>query len=397
MTDPGPSQEALGDVDRLRRFLVRLRVYLPWLVVVAGALTTASFYLMARWGFMPLEAADGLAVVVALITLSAAWVLHVATRHISELTLRVLDETARNRQDMDARLRRGRDVAAISAHLQQAQRPAELAQALLSALAPQFKAYQSLCCLWDDREDLLVAAARYGGEGVDAEEVMTRRTRVGNLLGECAKSRQPLVIQQPGPDYLKVGSGLGEAAPESIVIFPVQHAGRLFAVLELATVEPFTDEGLQLLRELEPVFAMNLDILQKAERTQDLLAEARVAEENNRLILGAVGEGIWGMDEDGVTTFVNRAALDMLGFEEADAVGQPMHALVHHHHVDGTPYAEGDSPMSHTLFDGEQRRVTGEVLWRKDGTPLPVEYVTTGIHRAGQLAGAVVVFREVRS
>lgn len=319
--------------------------------------------------------------------LGAGW------RSLNTQIVAVLEDLVQGRQQATELLALRRAVAEVTHRLQQAHTPSELAQFLLSALAPHLGARQSLCALWDEQHSLLLAAARYGGDGADPQEVMTRRPKLGNLLGECARHREVKIIHSPGPDYLKLGSGLGEMEPASIVLFPIQHAGRLFAVLELATVEPFNERGLQLLQDVEPVFAMNLDILQRAERSEELLEIAQTAEENHLLILQAVGEGIWVMDEEGITTFVNQAALRVLGYQEDEVVGQQMHPLVHHHHIDGTPYPDRDCPMSQTLLDGQTREMPHEVLWCKDGTPFPISGITTGFYKHGRRAGAVVVFR----
>jgi PAS domain-containing protein len=45
--------------------------------------------------------------------------------------------------------------------------------------------------------------------------------------------------------------------------------------------------------------------------------------------------------------------------------------------------------------DGKERHVTDEVLWRKDGTSFSIEYTSTPITMNGELAGAVVSFRDV--
>ncbi|MDP2806731.1 MAG: cache domain-containing protein, partial [bacterium] len=64
----------------------------------------------------------------------------------------------------------------------------------------------------------------------------------------------------------------------------------------------------------------------------------RQSEENERLLLHAAGEGIFGVDATGQVTFVNPAALRMLGFSEEDMLGQSVHDLIHHSHKDGSNY-----------------------------------------------------------
>jgi signal transduction histidine kinase/DNA-binding response OmpR family regulator/HPt (histidine-containing phosphotransfer) domain-containing protein len=45
--------------------------------------------------------------------------------------------------------------------------------------------------------------------------------------------------------------------------------------------------------------------------------------------------------------------------------------------------------------DGKARTVDTEVLWRKDGKPIPVEYTTTPVWKDGQVAGTVVSCRDI--
>src|SRR5690242_4704507 len=72
-----------------------------------------------------------------------------------------------------------------------------------------------------------------------------------------------------------------------------------------------------------------------------------------RLILESAGEGIYGVDTDGVTTFVNPAALAALGYSLAELVGRPAHATVHHTRRDGSPYPREECPIYAALRDGE--------------------------------------------
>ncbi|AWN50075.1 histidine kinase [Methylobacterium terrae] len=121
----------------------------------------------------------------------------------------------------------------------------------------------------------------------------------------------------------------------------------------------------------------------------------RDIEHENQLILRAAGEGIYGVNAEGVTTFVNPAAERMLGWPAADLVGRDMHAAVHHTHPDGCHYPHRDCPIYAAFRDGAVHQVDDEVFWRRDGTSFPVEYTSTPIRDRGALVGAVIVFRDV--
>jgi len=121
----------------------------------------------------------------------------------------------------------------------------------------------------------------------------------------------------------------------------------------------------------------------------------RDVERENQLILRAAGEGIYGVNADGKTTFVNPAAERMLGFTADELVGKDMHSIVHHTHADGSHYPAIHCPIYAAFRDGAVHHVENEVFWRKDGSRFFVEYTSTPIRDRGTIVGAVIVFRDV--
>lgn len=127
-----------------------------------------------------------------------------------------------------------------------------------------------------------------------------------------------------------------------------------------------------------------------------LEAELRDLHDRYESILDAAGDGIYGIDRNGRTTFVNRAATELLGWHPRDIIGEPLHDVHHHSHQDGTPYPKEECPIYAALRDGEVHRVDDEVFWNVNGEPIPVEYSSTPILRNGEITGAVVVFHDIR-
>ncbi|KPP97963.1 sigma 54-interacting transcriptional regulator [Marinobacter sp. HL-58] len=120
-------------------------------------------------------------------------------------------------------------------------------------------------------------------------------------------------------------------------------------------------------------------------------------ERENQLILHAVGEGIYGVDAEGRTTFVNPAAERMLGWRYDELMGRVAHRVMHHSHEDGTLYPLKECPIYAAFRDGSVHRVGEDWFWRKDGSGFPVEYTSTPIMDNGHPVGAVVVFRDMSS
>ncbi len=113
------------------------------------------------------------------------------------------------------------------------------------------------------------------------------------------------------------------------------------------------------------------------------------------MILNAAEEGIFGVDLEGKTTFCNNQAAKLLGYEVKDILHQPQHALIHHKHPDGSLYDREDCPIYAAFSDGQVHSVSDEVFWKKDGTPLPVEYKSSPIFKDDKIIGAVVTFKSI--
>jgi len=143
------------------------------------------------------------------------------------------------------------------------------------------------------------------------------------------------------------------------------------------------------------------------------------------MILFSAGEGICGLNKEGKVTFVNPAAVRMAGCESKELIDRPVYESLHRAQEKCCKAIEQLSPATHinsgselvphcaapqagkrqpsrvssqilaTLEDGEARRVTDEVFWRRDGSSFPVEYVVAPMREEGEIIGAVVTFKDI--
>ena len=133
------------------------------------------------------------------------------------------------------------------------------------------------------------------------------------------------------------------------------------------------------------------------------IADRKQAEEDskrlrrqNDLILNAAGEGIYGLNLKGNTTFVNPAAFNMIGWELEEIIGKNQHQVLHHSRPDGTPYPPEECPIYATFKDGNEHHIDNEVFWRKDGSCFSVEYISRPLfNEDGEIEGAVVTFKDI--
>lgn len=112
-------------------------------------------------------------------------------------------------------------------------------------------------------------------------------------------------------------------------------------------------------------------------------------------ILNSLGEGVFGIDLQGVCTFANPAALSMLGYTEAEMIGLENHALLHPRRADGNPYPIEECPVYKTLQDGQQRHAEDWLLKKGLADGFPVSLSITPNFDGEVMIGAVAVFSNI--
>jgi two-component system, LuxR family, sensor kinase FixL len=134
---------------------------------------------------------------------------------------------------------------------------------------------------------------------------------------------------------------------------------------------------------------------QELVRSKDVLGlhvQARTAEIQKlkgryEQVLNSAGEGIYGLDSNGNTTFVNPAAAKLTGQSVEEMVGKPEWDVFQRQALDGSGPVE---------LNGSSDSVLRELMFRrKDGTSFPVEYNRTPIVENDRLVGAVIIFRDI--
>jgi PAS domain S-box-containing protein len=115
----------------------------------------------------------------------------------------------------------------------------------------------------------------------------------------------------------------------------------------------------------------------------------------NSTLLQTAGVGIFGLNEEGRTTFCNPAAAAMMGYSAEEQVGKVQHDLIHHSHPDGSSYDLDDCPVYNTLKNGASYRISEDVFWKKDGSCFPVEYISSPVFDGLKVVGTVVTFKDI--
>jgi HAMP domain-containing protein/signal transduction histidine kinase/CheY-like chemotaxis protein len=110
----------------------------------------------------------------------------------------------------------------------------------------------------------------------------TKRKNVSNrfafgegLVGQAALEAKSILITQAPEDYIKVTSGLGEAAPSNIVVLPILFEEQVLAVIELASLRAFSEVNQTFLEQLSETIGVVLSTIIANRRTEELLEQSQ--------------------------------------------------------------------------------------------------------------------------
>ncbi|MFF8971673.1 HAMP domain-containing protein [Streptomyces sp. NPDC014995] len=139
-----------------------------------------------------------------------------------------------------------------------------------------------------------LVAAQYGAfylaeEGADGPELRlvgaygrpeddTRPTRVPfgrSLVGQAARSRRTITVDELPAGYVTISSGLGRAEPSALILLPVVFEGQVLGVIELASVTSFTQIHRDFLEQLRETIGVNVNTIVANARTDELLDESQ--------------------------------------------------------------------------------------------------------------------------
>ncbi|MFD7326200.1 HAMP domain-containing protein [Streptomyces sp. NPDC059875] len=137
-------------------------------------------------------------------------------------------------------------------------------------------------------------SAELGGQGEGAYELRMRGSygysagsmptsfRPGEtLIGTAAEEKRTIQVNVP-PGYLKISSGLGEAAPAHVIVLPVLFEGKVLGVIELASFQPFTQIQRDFLNQLAELIATTVNTISVNTKTEVLLQQSQELTEQLR-------------------------------------------------------------------------------------------------------------------
>jgi HAMP domain-containing protein/CheY-like chemotaxis protein/signal transduction histidine kinase len=146
---------------------------------------------------------------------------------------------------------------------------------ILSELAPLVSAHHGVFFMMDahEQQPRLKMIAAYGYRS--ARDLPTSFAPGEGLVGQCAIDKQRMWLTNVPRDYIVVSSGLGSAPPTNIVVLPILFEQEVKAVIEIASLERFTQTHMGFLDQLMESIGVVLNTIEANSRTESLLTQSQ--------------------------------------------------------------------------------------------------------------------------
>ncbi|WP_031161173.1 HAMP domain-containing protein [Streptomyces durhamensis] len=183
-----------------------------------------------------------------------------------------LRETTRANQEQDWLKT---NLARISGLMQGHRDLPVVAELIMDELAPLVLAQYGAFYLAEDGASgpELRLVGSYGRPEEDTRPVRIPFGR--SLVGQAARSRRTIVVDELPPGYVTISSGLGRIEPTALLLLPIVFEEQLLGVIELASVTRFTATQRDFLQQLVDTIGVNVNTIVANARTDELLQESQ--------------------------------------------------------------------------------------------------------------------------
>ncbi|MFL4946251.1 HAMP domain-containing protein [Streptomyces sp. MMS24-I31] len=183
-----------------------------------------------------------------------------------------LRETTRANQEQDWLKT---NLARISSLMQGHRDLPVVAELIMEELTPLVSAQYGAFYLAEEgrRGPELRLVGSYGRP--DDDERPTRFPFGRSLVGQAARSRRTITVDELPQGYVTISSGLGQAVPTALILLPILFEDQVLGVIELASVTAFTPIHRDFLEQLREALGVNVNTIVANARTDELLDESQ--------------------------------------------------------------------------------------------------------------------------
>ena len=150
-------------------------------------------------------------------------------------------------------------------------------QRILSELAQVVVAHWGAFYILKQEDDIHnVKLTLFSAYGYKSEKNIPTEFAIGEgLVGQVAFEKERIILSNIPNNYIKISSGLGKAKPSNLIILPVLFENKVKAVIELASLDTFSETHLDFLGQLTESIGIVLNTIEANSRTEELLAQSQ--------------------------------------------------------------------------------------------------------------------------
>ncbi len=150
-------------------------------------------------------------------------------------------------------------------------------QRILSELAQVVTAHWgAFYILKQDEDSQNVKLSLFAAYGYKSDKNIPAEFAIGEgLVGQVAFEKERIILSNVPGNYIKISSALGKAKPSNLIILPVLFENKVKAVIELASLDTFSQTHLDFLSQLTESFGIVLNTIEANTRTEELLAQSQ--------------------------------------------------------------------------------------------------------------------------
>jgi PAS domain S-box-containing protein len=141
--------------------------------------------------------------------------------------------------------------------------------------------------------------------------------------------------------------------------------------------------------------AMVTAIDEREQARESAMRQVSASEARLREVTSSLADGVLVLDKEGLITFVNPKAEELLGWSEHELLGRDCHETLHHSKPGGTIHPREECLIHRSIQEGTTNHCDPDWFERRDGGFLPVAQTSLPVYREGAIAGAVVTFRDI--
>ena len=205
------------------------------------------------------------------ITVEADGELAALKDNVNQMIVNLIETTQKNNEQDWLKT----NLARFSRMMQGQKNLEAVSRLIMSELTPLVSAHHGAFFLMDSEGDepRLTLTSSYAYR--ERKNVANTFGLGEGLVGQCALEGKTILLTNAPPDYIRISSGLGEAAPLNIIVVPVMFEGQVMAVIELASFHPFSEIHQIFLDQLSESIGVVLNMIIASMRTEQLLQQSQ--------------------------------------------------------------------------------------------------------------------------